>query len=54
MINIITSLFLSLAISASAPTNGTYINLEEVQTIEVTGTGALFTFNDGTGYYYEF
>ena len=54
MINAILALSLSLAISASAPTNGTYINLEEVKTIEVTGTGALFTFEDGTGYYYEF
>ena len=54
MINAILALSLSLAISASAPVKGTYINLEEVQTIETTETGALFTFEDGTGYYYEF
>lgn len=54
MISAILALSLSMAIAASAPTNGTFINLEEVQNIETTETGALITFEDGSGYYYEF
>lgn len=43
----ILAVILSIALSTTAPA-------QQIETIQTTETGALITFEDGTGYYHEF
>lgn len=44
---ILTAIILSITLSTATPA-------QQIEAIQTTGTGALITFGDGTGYYYEF
>lgn len=44
---ILTAIILSITLSTATPA-------QQIGTIQTTETGALITFKDGSGYYYEF
>lgn len=47
-------LMLSAAFFSGQPNQENIINMEEVTSIETTAAGVMFTFSDGTGYWWEY